>query len=798
MGRTSGNFAYGMIILLAVIFFIPNLSHAGDINVKLSTDKITYLRNQTVNFTVYATYENGKPVTSVSKKELSIKDSASVEVLKASLVNKGNGYFSYSYVIKSTARTGSWRAKATIKDSNGNDGEKTGYFTVSSTTNTDTTAPVTSASPSGTTFTNSVIVTLSRNETGTTYYTINGSTPTTASSVYSAPLTISATTTLKFFSRDSAGNSEAVKTATYTKITTPSDTTPPVTSASPAGITFTTPVTVTLSRNETGTTYYTINGSTPTTASSVYSAPLTISATTTLKFFSRDSAGNSETIKTETYTKSTASTHSTLTWTGYSMCNSCHTQQASDVFSSVHYQWRGPSGMTTGPAVQGKFSDTVDNSTAFNSYCINILGNWNGYSGCSNCHVGLGAKPTVTADAEQLDNIDCLLCHQKDYKRTRPITGGLYNPNTAAMTITMDQAVQTVSKPTRSSCLQCHAKGGGGDNFKRGDLTLAHGATADAAFDVHMATSGGNLLCQNCHATSHHKIAGRGSDLRPKEVAGAINCSTSTCHTAKASTTSGHATTRVNQHIGRVSCQACHIRTYAKNASDTVATEATETHRTWQTSEWNAALNRYEPTITLGNNLTPKYSFWNGTSWGSNMLDTPVIDPATGAYKISRPNGAISDAVGTKLYPFKYKTSIVPMNTDRNKLVSVDTSIYFNTGNVSDAINQGMVNMGFSAGEPFSWVTTDEYQLITHEVPPASGNVLSCTDCHKNTARMNLPQMGYALKASKSAVCSQCHGDKSYPDYLWVHDKHVTDKKYDCSFCHSFSRAAERGLKTTR
>ena len=585
-----------------------------------------------------------------------------------------------------------------------------------------------------------------------------------------------------------------------TVVSATADTTAPVTTALPPGGSFSTSITVSLTRNEAGTTYYTTNGTTPTTSSPVYSAPLTLTATTTLKYFSRDTAGNSEAVKTETYTKTTTdgNPHSTLNWTGYNMCRNCHATEASDMFHSVHYQWRGASGMTTGPATQGKFSATVDNSTAMNSYCINILGNWNNYSGCSNCHVGLGAQPSETADAAQLDNIDCLICHQKDYKRLRSIYGGTYVPNTAAMAITMDQAVQTVTKPTRSTCLQCHAKGGGGDNFKRGDLALAHGATTDAAFDVHMATTRGNLACQDCHVTNSHKMAGRGSDLRPKDSAAAISCSTTTCHPAKGSLTSGHSTSSINHHVGRVSCQACHIRSYAKNASDTTATEATEIFRTWQTSVWNATLNRYEPTITLANNLTPKYAYWNGTSWGSNLLDNPVMDPATGAYKVSRPNGAINDPVGTKLYPFKYKTSEVPFNTDRNKLISVDTSIYFNTGIVADAINQGMVNMGFSAGEPYSWVKTDEYQLITHEVPTAAGNVLACADCHKNTTRMNLPAMGYALKAAKSIVCSQCHGDKSYSDYILVHDKHVTSQRYDCSFCHNFSRAAERGLKTTK
>ena len=63
---------------------------------------------------------------------------------------------------------------------------------------------------------------------------------------------------------------------------------------------------------------------------------------------------------------------------------------------------------------------------------------------------------------------------------------------------------------------------------------------------------------------------------------------------------------------------------------------------------------------------------------------------------------------------------------------------------------------------------------------------------------MNLKSMGYALKASQSVVCTQCHGNEDMPSFTSLHSKHVTSKKYDCSFCHTFSRAAERGLKLTR
>ncbi|MGE0918524.1 MAG: hypothetical protein ACQBAP_08355, partial [Trichlorobacter lovleyi] len=64
--------------------------------------------------------------------------------------------------------------------------------------------------------------------------------------------------------------------------------------------------------------------------------------------------------------------------------------------------------------------------------------------------------------------------------------------------------------------------------------------------------------------------------------------------------------------------------------------------------------------------------------------------------------------------------------------------------------------------------------------------------------QMNLKSMGYTMKAAQSVVCIQCHGNKSMPSFTSLHSKHVTSKGYDCSFCHSFSRATERGLKTTK
>ncbi|HXE96544.1 MAG TPA: chitobiase/beta-hexosaminidase C-terminal domain-containing protein [Dongiaceae bacterium] len=101
-----------------------------------------------------------------------------------------------------------------------------------------------------------------------------------------------------------AGTSSTSSTSSTTTVPA-ADNTAPVTTANPAGKTFSNAFTVTLTANEPATIYYTTNGVDPTTtsingANTVPNIP--ISTTTTLKFFAVDSSGNKEAIKTETYT----------------------------------------------------------------------------------------------------------------------------------------------------------------------------------------------------------------------------------------------------------------------------------------------------------------------------------------------------------------------------------------------------------------------------------------------------------------------------------------------------------------
>jgi hypothetical protein len=123
-------------------------------------------------------------------------------------------------------------------------------------------------------------VTLSDSTTGASiYYTTNGSTPTTSSTLYSGPITVSSTETINAIAVASGYTNSAVATAAYT-IATPAATP----TLSVAGGTYTSAQTVTISDTTTGATiYYTLDGSTPTTSSAVYSAAIKVSSSETIK-----------------------------------------------------------------------------------------------------------------------------------------------------------------------------------------------------------------------------------------------------------------------------------------------------------------------------------------------------------------------------------------------------------------------------------------------------------------------------------------------------------------------------------
>jgi fibronectin type 3 domain-containing protein len=257
----------------------------------------------------------------------------------------------------------------------------------------DKTPPTVSVDLPGGTYQGAQTVTLTASEPGKIYYSLDGSEPTVESTVYSGPITISASASLKYFAVDVAGNASPVATAVYeirydaedvaadkaalelgfgdgdsassvTKyislvvlgekgsaiswassdaatvstsgiVTRPAngegdkvvtltatiqkgavvetkvfvvtvkqlpDTTPPTVFADLAGGIYVGPQTVKIITSEPATIYYTLDGSEPTTSSTIYSGSITISKTTLLKYFAVDGAGNASFIGSVQYT----------------------------------------------------------------------------------------------------------------------------------------------------------------------------------------------------------------------------------------------------------------------------------------------------------------------------------------------------------------------------------------------------------------------------------------------------------------------------------------------------------------
>jgi hypothetical protein len=153
--------------------------------------------------------------------------------------------------------------------------------------------------PPGGTFVGPVQVTISDSTAGATiYYTTDGSTPTTSSTVYTGPISVTRTTTIKAMAAASGMANSDVASATYTIVAVVATPT-----LSPAGGTFISSVQVTISDSTAGATiYYTTDGSTPTTSSTVYTGPISVTRTTTIKAMAAPSGMADSSVASATYT----------------------------------------------------------------------------------------------------------------------------------------------------------------------------------------------------------------------------------------------------------------------------------------------------------------------------------------------------------------------------------------------------------------------------------------------------------------------------------------------------------------
>ena len=500
-------------------------------------------------------------------------------------------------------------------------------------------------------------------------------------------------------------------------------------------------------------------------------------------------------------------------YSGPATCIACHTTAGEEVLNSMHGSWSGPTpNVTNISGDSGKWGQT-------NNYCTDAeLADY----GCVKCHVTTAAKVLnkdgmVDLSSRNLspDEMDCLQCHQAKYfatfipnststSHTSCVDGSVRSyqiplpeadgkihkvmrldlaPGETALSL-----VRTVHRPNNATCVsKCHAKAGGSDGAKRGDMA-SNMANPTTTVDVHLSSAGtAKLTCTSCHAGTGHQIPGRGNDMRGEDT-GAVMKKCVDCHTAMAGA-SGHGTSTTNRraadrHLAKVDCTGCHIDSFGKGIS-------TEMSRDWTRPVWNPGgcegQGAWVGEEVRGSNVIPEYRFWNKTSWvydrnGRTGLTTDLID---GGLAMSYPLGSMADG---KLYPFKVHTSIKPIDDSSGK-TNFDVLKMFMDGCYDQAAISGLSFIR-EAGA-YTWKTNKAFQLITHGVAPKT-TANTCTKCHSGTIDTStiskLDKLGYKTAKPTSDLCNDCHSLKTNTNFFTLHDYHVRSKGYNCSSCHSFSR----------
>jgi hypothetical protein len=131
------------------------------------------------------------------------------------------------------------------------------------------------------------------------YYTINGKAPSLSSKKYTGPITVSASETIKAFALAPGYVASALASETYTIHLPPAATPAFSVKAGPYSKAQTVKIT---DATQGAIIYYATHGKTPTTASTKYTGPITVSATETIKAIAVAAGHNDSAVASATYT----------------------------------------------------------------------------------------------------------------------------------------------------------------------------------------------------------------------------------------------------------------------------------------------------------------------------------------------------------------------------------------------------------------------------------------------------------------------------------------------------------------
>ncbi len=300
----------------------------------------------------------------------------------------------------------------------------------------------------------------------------------------------------------------------------------------------------------------------------------------------------------------------------------------------------------------------------------------------------------------------------------------------------LPEIARNVGIPSRANCGKCHFYGGGGDAIKHGALDSTF-EQPDRKTDVHMG--GMDFSCQYCHLENGHRIAGGCTTCAVSE--GTVSCLD--CHDERPHYDENPLLAKLNDHVDSISCQTCHIPTFAKNKPTLMC---------W---DWSKAGKEMEPcpvdphAITICSkkkgllikkqNLTPVYSWYNGKHHRYLAGDKVNLNGTT---YLNKPDGNIRDP-NSKITPYKIYEGIQPADDQFGYLIVPKLwGGFWRHFDWNRAAEEGMNSVNLKYSGKIRFVKTIMHWAINHGVAPKE-QALSCTDCHRPDGVMDFKALGY-------------------------------------------------------
>jgi octaheme c-type cytochrome (tetrathionate reductase family) len=412
------------------------------------------------------------------------------------------------------------------------------------------------------------------------------------------------------------------------------------------------------------------------------------------------------------------------------VCLECHEKSGRDLLRTAHWKWSGHS-----PSVCGhEHEEELGLRTLVNNHAIGVGGN---LEYCATCHVGLGCI-AGRIPFEGPGTMDCLVCHDTTGEYAKQVGGG-GAPEPGLDLVTM---ARSVGRPSRASCGRCHFHSDGGANLKHGDLEPALADPPDE-LDVHMGRY--DMLCQDCHTTKDHRIAGM--SVSAPAVEGRVLCVH--CHGPTPHGISGPLSRHLDQHLEAVSCETCHVPLVAQVAPTRTFVDFEALASTAPIDidpVWRRPIFAPDSGVeTWVNDYVPEYRWYDGTR-EVTMLDEE-IDPS-GVVHLNLPRGERHDP-SARITPFKVHRARQPYDRETSLLlVPLLAGGLWDGLSLDEALRAGAAGAGTEYSGSYGMVDTVHFAGLHHQVGP-SPRALACADCHEPAA----------------VSCSRCHTDPNAASY---------------------------------